>query len=87
MTAFKISHQLPRPFMVMATQNPIEMEGTYPLPEAQLDRFLFKIDVKFPNLSELEDIVALTTSSREPDVQKLSMEKNPSNREMVKEIL
>ncbi len=86
-TAFKISHQLPRPFMVMATQNPIEMEGTYPLPEAQLDRFLFKIDVKFPNLSELEDIVALTTSSREPDVQKVvDGEKILAIREMVKEI-
>ncbi|SHJ08064.1 AAA family ATPase [Lutispora thermophila] len=69
-TAFKTSYKLPSPFMVMATQNPIEMEGTYPLPEAQLDRFLFKIDVKFPNLSELKDIVTLTTSSVEADVKK-----------------
>ncbi len=42
------THKLPRPFLVMATQNPIEMEGTYPLPEAQLDRFLFKVLVPFP---------------------------------------
>lgn len=42
------SHQLPEPFLVLATQNPIENEGTYPLPEAQLDRFLFKVLVKFP---------------------------------------
>ncbi len=61
-TAFNKSYELPKPFMVMATQNPIEMEGTYPLPEAQLDRFLFKINVNFPNLEELKAIVDLTTS-------------------------
>lgn len=86
-TAFKTSYQLPRPFMVMATQNPIEMEGTYPLPEAQLDRFLFKIDVKFPNLSELKDIVALTTYSVEADVQKVADgEKILAIREIAKDI-
>lgn len=47
-----ISHPLPAPFMVVATQNPIEQEGTYRLPEAQLDRFLFKIEVKYPSLNE-----------------------------------
>src|ERR1700679_221665 len=47
------THQLERPFLVMATQNPIEMEGTYPLPEAQLDRFLMKILVKYPSRAEL----------------------------------
>jgi MoxR-like ATPase len=47
-----VSHQLPRPFMVVATQNPIEYEGTYPLPEAQLDRFLMKIDVGYPSAEE-----------------------------------
>ena len=47
------SHQLPEPFLVLATQNPIENEGTYPLPEAQLDRFLFKVLVKFPDRQEL----------------------------------
>ncbi len=47
-----VSHQLPRPFMVVATQNPIEYEGTYPLPEAQLDRFLMKIDVGYPSAEQ-----------------------------------
>ena len=51
---------LPRPFFVLATQNPLEMEGTYPLPEAQLDRFLFKIHVPFPRHTDLEDIVRRT---------------------------
>jgi MoxR-like ATPase len=54
---------LPRPFLVMATQNPIEMEGTYPLPEAQLDRFLLKALVPFPSAAELAAIVERTTGS------------------------
>ena len=54
------THQLEAPFLVMATQNPIEMEGTYPLPEAQLDRFLMKILVRFPTKSELGTIVERT---------------------------
>lgn len=57
---------LPRPFFVMATQNPIEMEGTYPLPEAQLDRFLLKIQVPFPEPEELVDIISRTTSGSDP---------------------
>ncbi len=52
---------LPRPFLVMATQNPIEQEGTYPLPEAQLDRFLFKAEVGFPSGDELHEIINRTT--------------------------
>lgn len=56
------THELPLPFMVLATQNPIENEGTYPLPEAQLDRFLFKLLVPFPDKKELKDIVNLTLS-------------------------
>ncbi|MCG8324208.1 MAG: AAA family ATPase, partial [Thiotrichales bacterium] len=52
-TIGKTTYQLPDLFLVMATQNPIEQEGTYPLPEAQLDRFMFKIDVSFLNLEEL----------------------------------
>ncbi|WP_213959735.1 MoxR family ATPase [Variovorax sp. dw_954] len=56
--------QLPRPFMVMATQNPIDTEGTYPLPEAQLDRFLLKIDIGFPSHEEENAIVQLTTQHR-----------------------
>jgi MoxR-like ATPase len=56
------SHQLVEPFFVMATQNPLEMEGTYPLPEAQLDRFLFKLRVPFPGREELHEILDRTTS-------------------------
>ncbi len=60
------THQLDRPFLVMATQNPLEMEGTYPLPEAQLDRFLFKLLVKFPTAGEIEAILSRTTEAGEP---------------------
>lgn len=59
------TRDLPRPFLVMATQNPIEQEGTYPLPEAQLDRFLFKADVPFPSADELFDIIGRTTGGAE----------------------
>jgi MoxR-like ATPase len=62
------THDLPRPFFVMATQNPIEMEGTYPLPEAQLDRFLFKALVPFPSSSDVVEILTRTTSHEEPAV-------------------
>jgi MoxR-like ATPase len=66
------TYKMPRPFFVLATQNPIEMEGTYPLPEAQLDRFLFKLDVPFPSLEELTDIVTMTAGNREEELQKVS---------------
>lgn len=62
-TVGKNTYKLDEPFMVMATQNPIEQEGTYPLPEAQLDRFLFKLHVEFPDLHELMDIMDLTVSN------------------------
>mgnify|MGYP002678831878 FL=1 len=55
------THQLSEPYFVLATQNPMEQEGTYPLPEAQLDRFMLKIQVDFPSLEELGQIVGLTT--------------------------
>jgi MoxR-like ATPase len=58
--------QLQRPFFVLATQNPLEMEGTYPLPEAQLDRFFFKLLVKFPTAEEIETILDRTTEAAEP---------------------
>lgn len=58
---------LPRPFMVLATQNPLETEGTYPLPEAQLDRFLLKIDMQYPTQSEEVDIVTRTTTDQAGD--------------------
>jgi MoxR-like ATPase len=60
------THTLTRPFFVLATQNPLEMEGTYPLPEAQLDRFLFKLLVKFPSAAELERILDRTTEAHDP---------------------
>jgi MoxR-like ATPase len=59
------SHSLPRPFLVMATQNPIEQEGTYPLPEAQLDRFMFKALVSFPPADDLVEILRRTTAGTE----------------------
>ena len=69
-TVGNVSHVLHEPFFVLATQNPIESEGTYPLPEAQLDRFMFKVLVRFPNRAELKGIVALTEGSREPVIEK-----------------
>src|SRR5215472_2872639 len=67
-TSGTTTHELDRPFLVMATQNPIEMEGTYPLPEAQLDRFLMKIIVTYPNRDELSLIVDRTIAREEADV-------------------
>ncbi len=61
------TYRLPEPFFVMATQNPIEQEGTYPLPEAQLDRFLFKINVGFPTAEELNEILTRTTGKANPE--------------------
>jgi MoxR-like ATPase len=58
------THKLPEPFFVLATQNPIELEGTYTLPEAQLDRFLFKVIVPSPNSTELKEILSRTTSTQ-----------------------
>ena len=60
------TYKLPEPFFVLATQNPLEMEGTYPLPEAQLDRFFSKLIVKFPTLHELETILDRTTEAKSP---------------------
>lgn len=64
-TVGKTTYELPKPFMVLATQNPIEQEGTYPLPEAQLDRFQFKLKVDFPKLEELMKILDLTLSNED----------------------
>lgn len=63
-TVGKQTYELPQPFMVLATQNPIENEGTYPLPEAQLDRFLFKLLVEFPTKEELREIMDITVTNR-----------------------
>jgi MoxR-like ATPase len=64
-------HALPAPFLVLATQNPLEMEGTYPLPEAQLDRFLFKLKVQYPSAEHLHTILDRTTGSATPDIRKV----------------
>ena len=63
------THKLEQPFFVMATQNPIEMEGTYPLPEAQVDRFFFKVDVPYPSTDELGQILDRTTGEESPQVE------------------
>lgn len=68
-TVFGETRDLPRPFFVIATQNPLEMEGTYPLPEAQLDRFLFKVLVPYPSLEELREIVNLTTGTAQAELE------------------
>ena len=65
------SHRLQEPFLVLATQNPIEQEGTYPLPEAQLDRFLFKVLVPFPDKEELRGIVQLTEGADKPEIHSI----------------
>ena len=69
-TVANTTHQLPTPFFVLATQNPLEMEGTYPLPEAQLDRFFFKLNVGFPRPSELAEILNRTTTTATPKTGK-----------------
>jgi MoxR-like ATPase len=68
-TVAKTTRPLPEPFFVLATQNPLEMEGTYPLPEAQLDRFFFKIDVPFPSTDELVEIANRTTGAAVPQAE------------------
>ncbi len=68
-TASGKSMPLPSPFFVLATQNPIEQEGTYPLPEAQLDRFMFNIWVNYPSIQEEIDIVKATTDNRKVNIQ------------------
>ncbi len=67
-TVGKKTYELPKPYMVLATQNPIENEGTYPLPEAQLDRFMFKINVDFPTLDELKDIMDITITNKKTEI-------------------
>jgi len=67
-TVAGIQHPLEQPFLVLATQNPLEMEGTYPLPEAQLDRFLFKLKMRFPTADELHTILDRTTTVTPPKI-------------------
>ena len=68
-TVAKQTYQLEKPFFVLATQNPLEMEGTYPLPEAQLDRFFFKLVVDYPSKESLHTILDRTTSDERPQLQ------------------
>jgi len=67
-TVGRVTYSIEEPYLVMATQNPLEMEGTYPLPEAQLDRFFFKLHVPFPNREELHTIIDRTTTEFEVKV-------------------
>ena len=64
-------HKLPDPFFVLATQNPIEQEGTYPLPEAQQDRFMFTVTVGYPSEDEEFRVIESTTSSSRPQVDRV----------------
>jgi len=81
------TYSLDDPFFVLATQNPIEQEGTYPLPEAQLDRFMFQLNVEYPSFSEEKDIVRLTTASKIAKLKKvISKEEILSIRKFVREI-
>ena len=66
-----VTYQLKPPFFVLATQNPIEQEGTYPLPEAQLDRFMFKVNVSYLNRAELNEVVTRTILKRSMTVSKI----------------
>ena len=68
-TVAKTTRPLPEPFFVLATQNPLEMEGTYPLPEAQLDRFFFKLNVEYPSVEEMVEIADRTTGVELPQPQ------------------
>ena len=84
----RTSHKLKEPFCVLATQNPIEMDGTYRLPEAQLDRFLFKIQIAFPDEDALGEILRRTTSETEPAIEEVSdAETVQSMRELVRRVL
>ncbi|MEE9436586.1 MAG: MoxR family ATPase [Candidatus Adiutricales bacterium] len=70
-TVFGSQYPLEPPFIVLATQNPIEMEGTYPLPEAQIDRFFFKLKIGYPTSDQLNEIIEKTTEDYEPNVNKV----------------
>jgi MoxR-like ATPase len=70
-TAAGVNHGLPKPFFVLATQNPIEQEGTYPLPEAQLDRFMFNVFLDYPSIAEEVMIVRNTTANRKVELKKI----------------
>ncbi len=81
------TYELPAPFFVLATQNPIELEGTYPLPEAQLDRFMFSVVVNYPSMTEEKEIVLNTTSAYTPKLTKvLTAEEIKELQELVRRV-
>jgi len=81
------SYQLSGPFFVLATQNPIEQEGTYPLPEAQLDRFMFNLWLDYPSVDEEKEIVKLTTSEYNPTLNKIISSEDILNfQELIKKV-
>src|SRR5690554_6022073 len=87
-TVMGVSRTLEEPFFVLATQNPIEQDGTYPLPEAQMDRFMFKLVVTYPNLAELKEIVDITQITMDETAETVcSKEELLSMRKTAKEIL
>jgi MoxR-like ATPase len=67
-----VTYPLDAPFIVLATQNPIEMEGTYPLPEAQLDRFFYKLTLEYPSAEEVADIIERTTAGSDPSLNRVA---------------
>jgi len=82
------THPMTEPFFVMATQNPIEQEGTYPLPEAQLDRFLFKLDVGYSSRQQLHEIINRTTQSQQPTIEPaLNAEKIVAYQQLIRHVL
>jgi len=86
-TAAGTKYLLPEPFFVLATQNPIEQEGTYPLPEAQLDRFMFNLWLDYPSFEEEVDIISSTTGSQSSKLQKtINSEKIQSFQELVRRV-
>ncbi len=84
-TVAQESYPLPNPFFVIATQNPIEQEGTYPLPEAQLDRFMFNIQVDYPTKEEEEQILSFTTGGGAPDIKAIMTAKDIVNMQTLSE--
>lgn len=86
-TVGKATYEMPQPFMVLATQNPIENEGTYPLPEAQLDRFLFKLNVDFPTKDELKQIMDVTITNKTVELHAImSGEEIMTMRKLIKDM-
>ncbi|MEO7036568.1 MAG: MoxR family ATPase [Polyangiaceae bacterium] len=86
-TVGRTTHRIEEPYFVLATQNPLEMEGTYPLPEAQLDRFFYKLEVPFPSRDELHAIIDRTTNDQQTEVRRvLSREQILSMQALVRRV-